>query len=139
MTPETSTWLTGRHTAVLVTLKKDGSPQTSNIVFAYDGTVARVSVTADRAKTKNLRRDPRAVLHVLGDDFGSYASVSVDASLGEVSTEAGDAAGIGLLAVYEAVSGAEHPDPQEFYAAMVAEQRLVVTLTPRSAVAWGLP
>lgn len=138
MTPGTSTWLTGRHTAVLVTLKADGSPQTSNVVFAYDGTVARVSVTADRAKTRNLRRDPRAVLHVLGDDFGTYASVSVEASLGEISTVEGDPAGVELLAVYEAVSGAQHPDPQEFYAAMVAERRLVVTLTLLSAVAWGL-
>jgi len=37
------------------------------------------------------------------------------------------------------VSGAEHPDPQEFYQAMVEEQRLVLTLVPRSGVAWGLP
>lgn len=139
MTPDVSTWLTGRHSAVLVTLRGNGAPQTSNVVFAYDGTVARVSVTADRAKTRNLRRDPRAVLHVLGDDFGTYASVSVDTALGPVSTEPGDAAGVDLLALYQAVAGAEHPDPQDFFAAMVSEERLVVTLTPRSSVAWGLP
>ena len=89
--------------------------------------------------TRNLRRDPRGVLHVLGDDFGAYASVSVEASLGEVSTTPGDMSGRELLAVYEAVSDAEHPDPQEFYQAMVEEQRLVLTLVPRSVVAWGLP
>ena len=138
MTPSTAEWLATRRTAVLVTVRADGSPQTSNVVFAYDGVVARVSVTADRAKTRNLQRDPRGVLHVLGEEFGAYASVSVAAALGPVSTSPGDVAGVELLALYEAVAGAQHPDPQDFYQAMVDERRLVLTLTPTSAVAWGL-
>ena len=86
-----------------------------------------------------LQRDPRGVLQVLGDDFGTYAQVPVEASLGEVSTTPGDVPGRELTSVYEAVSDAEHPGPQEFYQAMVEEQRLVLTLVPRSVIAWGLP
>ncbi|MCW2543422.1 MAG: Pyridoxine 5-phosphate oxidase [Frankiales bacterium] len=127
-------FLAAHHQAVLVTLRKDGSPQTSNIAYdLYDGRV-RVSVTADRAKTANLRRDPRGVLHVLGDTFWQYASVQVTAVLGPVTAEPGDAPGVELLEVYERISGAKHPDPQEFFEAMVAEKRLVLSLTPGKVV-----
>jgi PPOX class probable F420-dependent enzyme len=56
---------------VLATIKADGRPQLSNIGYAYDRAagVVRISVTADRAKTRNLLRDPRASLHVTSSDF----------------------------------------------------------------------
>ena len=82
-------WLAGRHQAVLVTVRADGSPQTSNVAFAWQDGVAKVSVTEDRAKTRNLRRDGRAVLHVLGDTFWQYLSVSVRAEVGPVSAPPG--------------------------------------------------
>ena len=86
-------WLTGRTRVVLITIRADGSPQSSNVLAAFDGTSYRVSVTADRAKTRNLARDPRAVVHVVGDDFWSFASVSCGATLGAVTTTPGDEAG----------------------------------------------
>lgn len=132
-------WIAARHQAVLITLRADGSPQTSNIGYdVYDGR-ARVSVTADRAKTANLRRDPRGVLHVLGDSFYQYASVRVTASLGPVTVEPGDAAGQELLEMYNVMASTPHPDEQEFFEAMVAEQRLVLSLTPVGVVGMGLP
>lgn len=131
-------WLASHHQAVLVTLRGDGSPQTSNLAYDwYDGR-ARVSVTADRAKTVNLRRDPRGVLHVLGDTFWQYASVRVSATLGAVTAEPGDAAGRELLEVYERISGGAHPDPQQFFEAMVTERRLVLSLAPLGVVGMGL-
>jgi PPOX class probable F420-dependent enzyme len=123
------TTLEDRHQAVLVTLRKDGSPQTSNIAFTLKDGVARVSVTADRAKTRNLERDPRCLLHVLGSTFWEYAALPATATLGPVTTEPGDEAGRELLEVYEAITGKPHPDPDEFYAAMVSERRLVLRLT----------
>jgi PPOX class probable F420-dependent enzyme len=130
-------WLSGRTRAVLVTTRADGSPQSSNVLTAFDGTTFRVSVTADRAKTRNLARDPRAVVHVIGDDFWAYASVSCHATLGAVTTRPGDDAGRALLRTYEAITGEPHPDPDEFFAAMVDERRLVLTLTPTGAVGSG--
>jgi PPOX class probable F420-dependent enzyme len=136
---EHENWVAARHQAVLITLRADGSPQSSNVAYdLYDGR-ARVSVTADRAKTANLRRDPRGVLHVLGDSFWQYASIRVTAALSPVTTEAGDATGVELLEVYERISGGQHPDPQEFFEAMVAERRLVLSLTPVHLVGSGLP
>lgn len=131
------TWLATRHQAVLVTIRADGSPQSSNIGYALLDGVAKVSVTDDRAKTRNLRRDPRAVLHVLGDSFWQHASVRVDAELTEVTREPGDEVGRELLVLYEAISG-PHPDPHEFFEAMVTDRRLVLRLTPVSATAFGI-
>jgi len=127
-TPEALAWLGGRTRAVLVTLRADGSPQSSNVVAVFDGQAFTVSVTAGRAKTHNLRRDPRAVVHVLGDDFWSYASARCRAELSPVSTSPGDETGRRLLALHDAVSDEPHPDPDEFYAAMVADERLALRL-----------
>jgi PPOX class probable F420-dependent enzyme len=137
LTDAARTWLTGRTRVVLVTTRADGAPQSSNVLAWFDGSVFRVSVTADRAKTRNLARDPRAVAHVLGDDFWTYASVSCVAGLGEVTVVPGDDAGRDLLEVYEAITGKRHPDPDEFFGAMVAERRLVLTLEPRSVAGSG--
>jgi PPOX class probable F420-dependent enzyme len=47
---------------ILITLKQDGRPQSSVVGHAFDPATRtlRISVTDDRAKTRNLRRDPRA-------------------------------------------------------------------------------
>jgi len=135
MAPLTSAsreWLTRQHQAVLITLRSDGSPQSSNVLTAFDGDVFRVSVTAGRAKTRNLARDPRAIVHVLGGNFWAYASVTCSASLGSVSTSAGDAAAQDLLRLYNDISEASHPNPQEFFDVQVAEQRLLLTLRAES-------
>jgi PPOX class probable F420-dependent enzyme len=132
-------WVRDRHQAVLVTLRSDGCPQSSNVVFAFDDGQFRVSVTTDRAKTRNLRRDSRAALHILGPAFGSYASIRVAAAVGPQSCAPGDAVGVRLLEVYERITGAPHRDPEEFFRAMVDERRLLLTLRPVSLTGWGLP
>jgi PPOX class probable F420-dependent enzyme len=123
-------FLAHRHQGVLITLRKDGSPQSSNIAYHLADGVARISVTADRAKTKNLARDPRAVLHVVGESFYQYVSASGTVELSPVSTEPGDATGQELLALHDAVSPEPHPDPDEFFQAMVDDHRLVIRFTP---------
>jgi PPOX class probable F420-dependent enzyme len=137
LTEEVREWLSARHKAILITLRADGSPQSSNVSTAFDGTVFRVSVTADRAKTRNLLRDPRATMHVLGPDFWGYASVSCTAQVGPVSREPGDQSGQDLLALYNTISTTPHPAPEEFMQAMVDERRLVLTLHPRSVAGSG--
>jgi PPOX class probable F420-dependent enzyme len=113
---------------VLVTLKRDGRPQLSNIMYGLgDDGVARVSVTDGRAKTANLRRDPRASLHVTTDDFWSYAVAEGTAELTPVAADPGDDTVEELVELYRSLSG-EHPDWDEYRAAMVADQRLVVRL-----------
>jgi PPOX class probable F420-dependent enzyme len=114
---------------VLVTLRRNGRPQTSNVVYAvHDGKI-RVSLTEDRAKTRNLRRDPRATLHVSTPDMASWTAVEADAELSPVTTAPGDETGRALADLYVQISGSEHPDWDEFYRAMVDERRVLLTLT----------
>lgn len=122
-----------RREAVLATLKRDGRPQLSNISYYVDGNgKVHVSITADRAKTRNLERDPRASLHVTSDDFWSYCVLDCDASLSPVASDPGDATADALVEYYRTLRG-EHPDWDEYRRAMVDDRRLVLTLTPTHA------
>lgn len=114
---------------VLATLKRDGRPQLSNVGYHYDPTsqVARVSITDSRAKTKNLRRDPRASMQVSSPDGWSYVVLESTAQLSAVATADDDATVDELVELYRAIGG-EHPDWAEFRSAMVAEGRLVLRL-----------
>ena len=132
LTEASRNWLARQHQAVLITLRANGSAQSSNVLTAFDGDVFRVSVTAGRAKTRNLARDHRAVVHVLGDHFWGYASVACSAHLGAVSTEVGDQPAQDLLRLYNDISDQPHPNPREFFDVQVAEQRLLLSLTAES-------
>ena len=122
-----------RHHGVITTLKADGRPQLSNVAYALGGDgVIRVSVTDGRAKTANLRRDPRASLHVTRDDFYAYVVVEATAELTPVAAESGDATVDELVDYYRAVAG-EHSDWDDYRRAMVADRRLIVRLRPERA------
>ncbi len=114
---------------VLVTLRASGQPQTSNIVYAAQDRTIRISVTDGRAKTRNLRRDPRATLHVSDPEGSPWAALETTAHLSPLTTSPGDETGRALCRLYVDIAGAEHPDWDEFDRAMVAERRLVLTLT----------
>lgn len=113
---------------VLVTTRKDGRPQLSNIIYVPDDDDSiRISVTESRAKTKNLRRDPRASLHVTRDDFFAYAVLEGSVALSPVAADPGDAVVEGLAEMYRTARG-EHPDWAEFRQAMVDEGRVLARL-----------
>ncbi len=125
-------YLAPRHNGVLTTLRRDGRPQQSNVTYWLDGDVIRISVTDDRAKTRNARRDPRVSLHVTADDFWSYVVVDGAAQLTEVASYADDPTCDLLVAYYRVLSG-EHPDWADYRRAMVADRRLMLTIIPESA------
>lgn len=111
-----------------MTLKRDGRPQLSNVAYVLgDDDVIRISVTDDRAKTANLRRDPRASLHVTRGDFYAYAVVEGDARLTPVATAPDDETVDQLVEYYRTLQG-EHDDWDDYRAAMVRDRRLVVEL-----------
>ena len=113
--------------AALATLKRDGRPQISNVVYYYDPLerTFSVSITDGRAKTRNMRRDPRVSLFADAADGWSYAVAEGNAELSEVAADPYDTTVEQLVALYRAVQG-EHPDWEEFRAAMVAERRLLL-------------
>ena len=126
-----------RRNGVLVALKRDGRPQLSNITYTLgDDGVVRISITADRAKYTNLLRDPRASLYVGKEDFWGYVVIDAQAELTAVAADADDATVDELVSVYRGAVG-EHPDWDEYLAAMVADRRVVVRLHPVHAYGMG--
>ena len=119
-----------RRNGVLTTQKRDGRPQLSNIVYGVfpDGTV-RISATATRAKAINLRRDDRASLYVGAEDYRSYVVIEASGTVSDTAADPHDSTVDALIDVYRAVAG-EHDDWDDYRRAMVADQRLVITLTP---------
>jgi PPOX class probable F420-dependent enzyme len=122
-------FIRGHHHAVMATTRADGEPQLSPVAAAVDATGAVVVSTRETAvKTKNLRRRPRACLAVLSDGFfGEWIQVE-----GPVEIVALPEAMEGLVAYYRELSG-EHPDWEEYRAAMVSDRRVLLRLTVERA------
>ncbi|HEX2074983.1 MAG TPA: PPOX class F420-dependent oxidoreductase [Geodermatophilus sp.] len=132
--PRMLAFVADRNWGVLATIKRDGRPHLSNVGYAYDPEtqLVRVSVTADRVKTRNLAADPRVTLHVASKDFWSWVAVEGTAELTPVAADPHDATVEELITYYRGVSG-EHPDWDEYRTAMVADRRLVVRFRPEHA------
>jgi hypothetical protein len=130
--------ISGNSLGVLATIKRDGRPQLSNVSYHFDPreVVVRVSITEPRAKTRNLRRDPRASILVDADDGWSYAVAEGTAELTPPATAPGDDTVEALIALYRNIAG-EHPDWDDFRQAMVTDRRVLLTL-PISHV-YGMP
>ena len=128
----------GNSLGVLATLKRDGRPQLSNVTYHVDARTLTISVsiTEPRAKTRNLRRDPRAAIHVSSDDGWAYAVAEGDAVLSAPAADPGDDTVTGLIDLYRNISG-EHPDWDDYRRAMVDERRVLMRL-PISHV-YGMP
>jgi PPOX class probable F420-dependent enzyme len=118
---------------VLATIKRDGRPQLSNISYHVfdDGTIG-ISITADRAKFKNLVRDPRASLHISREDFWAYAVIEGDASLTPVAADPHDATVDALVEHYRGLAG-EHSNWDEFRQTMVKDRRALLRINPTHA------
>ncbi|MGW3284228.1 PPOX class F420-dependent oxidoreductase [Streptomyces sp. NPDC001002] len=123
---------------VLVTLKRDGRPQLSNVSHHYypDERIIRISVTDDRAKTSNARRDPRVSYHVSSPDHWAYTVAEGTADLTPVAKDPHDDTVEELIRLYRDVQG-EHPDWDDYRAAMVRDRRLVLRV--RVERAYGIP
>ncbi len=123
---------------VLATVKRDGRPQLSNVTYHFDPRTAtiEVSVTEPRAKTRNLRRDPRASLLVSSEDGWCYAVAEGDAALSDPAVSPDDDTVESLITLYRNVAG-EHPDWDEFRAAMVLDRRVLLRLPIKHL--YGMP
>ena len=130
--------LAGAHIGVLATLKRDGRPQLSDVSHQFDEQpdTIRVSITEGRAKTANLRRDPRASLHVRPRSGGGYAVAEGVAQLSQTAADPMDVTVEALVNLHRTING-EHPDWDEYRAAMVADRRIVLTILVDNIYGWN--
>jgi PPOX class probable F420-dependent enzyme len=130
---EALAFVRARKNGVLTTIRANGRPQLSNILYVPgDDGVLRISVTDSRAKTKNMRRDPRVSLYVPGDNFWQFVVVEGTAELTPVAADPHDDTVEQLIAYYRAGNG-EHSDWDDYRAAMVADGRLIAAVHPERA------
>jgi PPOX class probable F420-dependent enzyme len=120
----------------LATIKKDGRPQLSDVSYAAEPGLIKISTRAPLAKTHNLRRDPRASLKVTAPAGNGYAVVEATAELSEVATDPHDATVEELIELYRDARRVEHPDWDDYRRAMVADERLVLRLRVERVYGW---
>ncbi|MGA3256266.1 MAG: PPOX class F420-dependent oxidoreductase [Mycobacterium sp.] len=119
-----------RHKMVLTTFRADSSLQSSPVTGGIDGQ-GRVVIASypRRAKSVNVRRNPRASVVVLSDEFGgAYVQLDGDAEVIDVPEA------VELLVDYYRVIAGEHPDWQDYRRAMLDQGKCLIRVTPRR---WG--
>ncbi|MEQ7004981.1 PPOX class F420-dependent oxidoreductase [Actinopolymorpha sp. B17G11] len=115
---------------VLATIKSNGRPQLSPVTPFYDqeAGIIYVSMTEGRAKTANLRRDPRAALEVTSPDGWAWATAEGTATLTGPGTDPHGPEVEALVDYYRAAAG-EHPDWDEYRSVMVSDRRVLMAMT----------
>jgi PPOX class probable F420-dependent enzyme len=122
--------LAGRHHWVLATTRSDGRPQMSLVTggMTSDGDLA-ISTYPERAKAKNVRRDPHVSVAVLGERFDdAWIQIDGDARVLDLP-DALDA----FVEYYRSISG-EHPDWDDYRQAMLDQGKCIILVTPTR---WG--
>ncbi len=117
-------FLREHHRAVLATTRADGRPQLSPVTVAVDAQGRVLISTRETAiKAKNLARDPQASLCVLSDGFfGEWISIEGTAEIVHLP----DAMDL-LIDYYRRVAG-EHPDWDDYRAAMRRDRRVILRI-----------
>ena len=123
-------FLRRRHRYLLVTTRADGSPQISPVSGGVDAQGRLVMSTyPDRAKAKNLRARPQASVCVISDEWnGPWVQVDGDAEVLDMPESLE-----GLVEYFRSISG-EHPDWDEYRAAMATQNKSLIRVTPTR---WG--
>ncbi len=119
-----------RHRALLLTRRSDGGPQASPLTCGVDdsGRIV-VSTYPERAKTRNAKRDERVSLVVLSDDWdGPWVQIDGTAEVIDSPDSVEP-----LVEYFRNISG-EHPDWDEYRAAMIKQGKSIIRITP---VKWG--
>ena len=114
------------HRAVMATRRADGAPQMSIVAANVDADGRVIVSTRETAvKTKNLRRDPHVSFCILPEDGWSGQWIQVDGTATVLSLpEAMEP----LVEYYRSTAG-EHPDWDDYRAAMVRDRRVIMAIT----------
>src|SRR3984893_8876416 len=115
---------------VLPSIKSNGLPRLSPLTPFYDedAGVIYVSMTEGRAKTANLRRDPRASLEVTSSDGWAWATAEGSVTLTGPGTDPNGPEVEALVDYYRSAAG-EHQDWDEYRAVMLSDRRVLMAMT----------
>lgn len=114
-------FLEQHHDAVMTTLKKDGRPHVARIGAGLVDGKLWSSGTRTRVRTKNLQRDPRATLLVLGGNRFEWLALETETKI----IDDGDGTIDENLALYRVLAGKDPDDMDDYYRGMRDEKRLI--------------
>ena len=118
-------WVRTNHRAVVSTLRADGRPALTPVTVGAESDKIVISTRGPSMKVKHLRRDPRIWMCLMNDGFfGDFLVVEGDVEIVPLP-EAMD----GLVEYYRNISG-EHPDWDDYRAAMERDERVLLRITP---------
>lgn len=123
---ELAEFIAGKHRWILATTRADGRPQMSLVSggMTDEGKLA-ISTYPTRVKAKNVRRDPRVSVAVMGEEFNNeWVQIDGEAEVLDMP-EAREA----FVAYYRCISG-EHPDWDEYRQAMADQGKCMIMIEP---------
>ena len=123
-------FISENHQAVLTTFRANGAAQMSIVTVGAYGGGAGFTTTEDRAKLHNLARNPRCSLLVSKSDWWGYLVLEGHARVLRRGDADDEELRDALRGIYRAASGQEHPDWEEYDAAMVADRRAAIVVIP---------
>jgi PPOX class probable F420-dependent enzyme len=125
-TPEQERIIQEERLAILATLRRDGSPQTTPINYAYHDGRFLISTTRDRAKYHNVRRNPHVSLCILRPEGRSYVTVFGRAQIEETNIA------VETAQIFQRIS--DRPLPDNFEELLRQQGRILIILTPERFV-----
>ena len=125
-TPEQERIIREERLAILATLRRDGSPQTTPINYAYQDGRFLISTTRDRAKYHNVRRNPHVSLCILRPEGRPYVTVFGRAQIEETNIA------VGTAQIFQRIS--DRPLPDNFEELLQQQGRILIILTPERFV-----
>ncbi len=123
-------FLSHHHNAALTTFRSNGAAQMSIVTCGQFGDGVAFTTTDDRAKLRNLRRNPNCTILVGTDDWRNFLVLEGQARLVSVDNSSTEEYRDTLRQVYRTAAGQEHPNWPEYDQAMLDDRRYAVLVTP---------
>ena len=127
---ELAAFLENNHNAVLTTFRANGAAQMSIVTVGLLKDGAVFSTTEERAKLKNLKRDPRCSLLISAQNWSQYVVLEGTAKLYTMKNTKDEELSFILREVYRSASGNEHPDWDDYDVAMKTDRRVAISIAP---------
>jgi PPOX class probable F420-dependent enzyme len=115
---------------VLTTFRRSGAAQMSIVTCGPYRDGVAFTTTENRAKLRNLRRDPRCSLMVAQTDWRRYAVFQGRATILSGNNTEPAAFKQALREAYRTAAGQDHPNWEEYHQAMMEQRRSVVIVVP---------
>ncbi len=133
LTDQQRQFLAGNHNGALTTFRRNGAAQMSVVTCGIYGDGVAFTTTADRAKLRNLRRNPRCTILVGANDWRDFVVLEGEARLVGIENAGADEYRETLRDVFRTAAGQEHPNWPEYDQAMRDDRRYAVIVTPANA------